>query len=105
MVIRVILLEQPRVDDGKVRRHDGEKQEENADDLRYVETVTGFQEVGQKCQTDYGCEDDDPCQCFCPRFFIMGEHLEDHLESLPSAAITLSYSAGREAARAISTAV
>ena len=81
MVVRAIRLKQPGIDNGKVRWHDGEKQQKNTDYLRYMEGVTGVQEVRQDCQANHSYTDDGPRQCLCPRLLIMGKHLEDHLES------------------------
>jgi hypothetical protein len=71
----VICRKQPRVNDGKVRRHNSEEQEEEADDLRDVEGVVRLENEGENDEGDDGKEDNDPGYSLGPGFVIAGEHL------------------------------
>jgi hypothetical protein len=67
---------QPGVQDGEVGRHDGEEEQEDADDFRDVEGVIRLENKGQNNQTEDGSADDDTGYGLRPRFLIAGKHFE-----------------------------
>lgn len=66
--------EQPGVEDGEVRRHDGEEEQEDADHFRDVEGVIRLKNKGQNNQTEDGRADNDTGHGLRPRFLIAGKH-------------------------------
>jgi hypothetical protein len=70
--------DQPGIEDGQVGWHDGEEEEEEADDLRDAEGVVGVEYEGQDDEAGNGRADDDACYGLRPWFVTVGKHL-DHL--------------------------
>jgi hypothetical protein len=66
--------EEPGIEDGEVGGDDREEEEQEADDLRDVEVVVGFENEGEDDQGGNGEADNDACDGLGPGFVIVGKH-------------------------------